>query len=1162
MTAEPAVGPASDLAARVRAHVAAVLAMPADALDETAPLRSYGLDSIGGIKLQERLADDLGVALSGLDILESADLAALVAEIGARLGPETLAETRSPSLPVAAPDRPLSEGQKGLWAFQAAHPGNAAYNLPFLLAFEHRLDDARLEAAIRAATARHPVLGERIVEQVDGPRRVGGAVAMVMRETAHDLDKAALSARLEALATVPFRLADEAPLRVHRIDRNGATLLLVVVHHIAFDGASVAPFFETLLGAYAGASIAGPEGSDFDAFVAAEAETIAGEAADRARRHFASRLAGAAPALDLLFDPPQETGRHDADAAVVQRIEAEEAGRIAGFCRTAGVTPASLFLGAFGAVLGRWAGTDDVVVGVTASVRRRREFADLVGYCVNMVPVRLAFAEENTWAETLRAAQRALTGDLDHAAYPFARLVRDLRPERSDLRTPVFQVAFNHTPHVGDALRMIEAKHAGVRFLPDLHQRSEYALELEISEAAGAYELRLKFDSGLFRPATAERIVGHLRALIAEGIARPAEPLGALDMLTEAERRVILGPWAGVDSVEAGTTVDRLVLAQAARTPDALAVVQGDTRLTYTAVAVAARQVAQSLLSAGIQPGDRVGIALRRTPMLPVALLGVFMAGAAYVPLEPDLPEPRLRFMAEDAGLRMILTEPALRDRIAAVAPAGIAILEAESGATRPVGGEADPALATGDGRATPDGLAYVIYTSGSTGRPKGVMIRQSAYVSALLALARTPGLAAGDRLLAVTTFGFDIAGFELLGPLVVGATCSLCPADVVQDADRLRATIEAERPTLIQATPSLWDMLFESGWRPHAGLRLLCGGEPLPDGLRRRFEASAGEAWNMYGPTEATIWATAERIAADAPRGVGRPLANSRIYVLDRALRPVPIGVIGELCIGGQAIAEGYLGRPDLTAARFLANPFEPGGRLYRTGDRARWLPDGSVDLLGRADDQVKIRGYRIELGDVETHLAAHPAVREAIAVVETVEGHARLAAHVLLRRDARVAETDLRDHMKARVPHYMVPARFVVQTAFPLTPNGKVDRAALAAAAVVQAEAIIAPRGRQDDGLERRIAAIWREVLRRPEIGRDDGFFEVGGDSILAVIVARRIATAADRPFGVTDLFRHPSIAAIAAHLGRSAPPFRPRVPHPAPPPHPTRPRSRPAR
>ncbi|MGA0532810.1 amino acid adenylation domain-containing protein [Hansschlegelia sp. KR7-227] len=1136
----------ADLFSRVRAHVAAVLDMPAATLEPAVALRSYGLDSIGGLKLQQRLEDDLEVALTGLDILESADLATLSTHVAALLERAALtgvndAPAQASSGPEAADElRPLSEGQRGVWALQAATPEMAAYNLPFGLRFKGAIDAARFERAIAAAVARHPVVGERIVETPDGPRRAAGAsLPRPEREDARALTESELRGRLRALSRRPFRLDAAAPIRTHLLDRDDETIVLIVIHHIAFDAGSIGPFLTALLDAYLDGEGEGRIGraSGYDAFVAWEADFLAGPAGDRARRHFAARLAGAPAALDLPVDRPRAGARRFAGETVSLAASGDASRTVERFCRSEGVTPASLFLAAFASALGRHAETGDQVVGVTAAVRRKAEFEPLVGFFVNMVPVRLRIDEGLSWADATRAVQRALVEDLDHAAYPFAALVRELGAERSAERAPIFQVAFNYQNYFGgDGFGALEERYAGrlpFSFMTELRQEGEYEIELEVTEARDSFALHLKYDPDLFDRASAERLVGHVLTLTERATEAPSQALRATSMLSATEEEQMLRSWTATAAAElaADRPVHEHVATQAARTPHAVALAFGEHALTYAELEDRADRLARRLVAAGVAQGDRVGVALRRSLDLPLALLAVLKAGAAYVPLEPELPVERLAHMVDDSGLWLIVTQSALLGRLVEAAPQDVRrlALDVETGAE----GErenADRALPT----VAADRLAYVIYTSGSTGRPKGVMIGHRAFASALLALARTPGLAGGDRLFAVTTYGFDIAGFELLGPLLVGATCVICAGEIVQDADRLRAAVESARPTLLQATPALWDMLFESGWRPQPGMRLLCGGEPLPEGLRGRFEACGGEAWNLYGPTEATIWATAQRVARGEPRGVGRPLANTRVHIVDALMRPTPIGVAGELCIAGAGLAEGYLNRPELTAERFVANPFAPGERLYRTGDRARWLPDGSIDLLGRADGQIKLRGHRIELGDIEVNLAEHPAVREAVVVLERAGERGRLAAYYLAAGGERADEAALRAHLKARLPGYMIPLRMERLSAFPLTANGKVDRAALAARTATpdapSAESDGAPSATE---LEARVAAIWRDALSLQRLDRRDGFFDVGGDSVVAVSVARRISEAVGKPFSVTELFRHPTVAAIAAHL-----------------------------
>jgi bacillaene biosynthesis, polyketide synthase / nonribosomal peptide synthetase PksN/BaeN len=1144
----PTAGP-DDIRSKLRQFLAEVLDVPALEIADDADLRSIGLDSIGSIKLQQRIKKDLGVELTNIDILDNESFAMLAEHVESVAGPDPAKEKRPEPIPSPETLRTLSEGQKGLWSLQMAMPEMAAYNLPFALRVNSAVDPQRLESAVRTALGRHSVVGEGIIETPQGPRRTPAVpLPPLEREDISGLDEGALLAHLRTLVRRPFALAKSAPIRVHLLEREKGTIILFVIHHIAFDAGSIRPFFQTLLDSYfkgTSASSDEPPAGDYREFVTWEADFLAGPSGARAREHFRDRLAGAPTAIDFSLDPPATQRRYTGHTDEL-RTSREDAKAIESFCRAERVTPASLLLTCFLAALAHRTGENDIVIGVTAAGRLRAEFESVVGYFVNIVPVRLQFDPTESWANAARSVQRVLTGDLDHAAYPFGTLVRELQVSRVPDRTPVFQVAFNHQSYFSpDAYRALEsryASHVDIRFLDELRQEPDNELELETAIADGQVVLRIKHDLSRIDHNTAAQLNASILSLLQQATHAPRQSIEAsVKCVADPERALPAERHALDPSPARALAVHDRIAQQAARTPDAVAYRFNDQTLTYAELERRADQLARELAARGVAANDRVGVNLHRSLDLPVALLGVMKAGAAYVPIEPDHPAQRLAQIVDDSAPKLIVTQDSLVDKLAAFCGPDLVRLSMDHVRSETASRETTRPLVG----CRPGNVAYVIYTSGTTGKPKGVVIGHAAFSSALSALVQTPGLTSGDNLFAVTTFGFDIAGFELFGPLLVGATCTICASDVVADAGRLRSSIEAAQPTVLQAVPSLWKMLFDAGWRAPADMRLICGGEALPDRLRQHFESSGAEVWNVYGPTEATIWATAQRVASGEPLGVGKPLSNTRVYIVDEAMQPVPAGVTGELCIAGAGLADGYFNKPELTRQRFMPNPFEGEGKLYRTGDRARWLPDGSVDVLGRADGQVKLRGHRIELGDIEKNLAAHPQVRDAVVILENVDEHARLAAFYVAGGPEHPDPATLRAHLKDHLPQYMIPARFARIDQLPLTANGKIDRLALAHRRKVETPtAQNLSSSEEVAGLEATVAAIWRNILSIPAVGRHDAFFDVGGDSVLAVSVARQVAEATGRPFDVTALFRHPTVAAIAEHLASAQQPPAQRI------------------
>jgi amino acid adenylation domain-containing protein len=639
------------------------------------------------------------------------------------------------------------------------------------------------------------------------------------------------------------------------------------------------------------------------------------------------------------------------------------------------------------------------------------------------------------------------------------------------------------------------------------------------------------------------RMRRHVQTLTSDAGTDPDPRISPSPSLTHAQRRQLLVEWNDTEAeYPQEKTVHQLFEEQAERTPDAVAVVFEQEPLTYAQLNARANQLAHRLQTLGVGPELLVALCAERSIEMVVALLGILKAGGAYVPLDPTYPRERLAFMLE-AGARqwragpgpgrapVLLTHHDLAD---ALPSAGAHVLCLDTAWTE-IARESTQNLAGG---ATADDLAYVIYTSGSTGTPKGVAISHRALVNCLTAMRREPGLLPHDVLLAVTTLSFDIATLELLLPLTVGARVVVVPRDVAADGARLGEALIDSGATVMQATPATWRLLLEAGWRGSPQLKILCGGEALPRDLADRLLERSASLWNLYGPTETTIWSTLHRVERrEGPVSIGRPIANTQIYVLDAEMRPVPIGVPGELYIGGAGLARGYLHHPELTAQKFVRNPFgdETGrqSRLYKTGDLARYRPDGNLEFLGRLDHQVKIRGYRIELGEIEAALRRHPAVREAVVLArEEISGTKRLVAYVVPKGEQAPARQELRRFLEERLPAYMVPAAFIRLDTVPLTPNGKIDRHALLAPGLARSEretTFLPPR----DALELRLASIWENILRIEPVGVQDNFFDLGGDSLQAMHLLAQVEQAWGRKLPLATLVQAPTVAQLARVL-----------------------------
>jgi amino acid adenylation domain-containing protein len=1122
------------------------------AIDPERP--AAALDSLAAIELKAAVESAFGLPLSLVALLEGASLDRLAAELLAALASGVEDEPLAPADP-AADEFPLSHGQRALWFLDRLAPASGAYVIAAAARARGGLDAAALARALGALAARHPALRTTFGARAGEPlQRVHPELAPeFLHEDASGWSEEVFAERLHAAAFRPFDLERGPLLRAAVLARaDGEAVVLLAVHHLVADFASLAVAARELSALYRresgvaeleeGTALPAPPALRFSDFVDWQRRRLAGAEGARLWAYWRQRLGGRLPDLDLATDrprPPVQTFRGGARALRLGRDLLAQLQSLAG---GEGATLYALLLAAFAAVLQRHAGQEELAIGAPASGRTRAELAGLVGYLVDVVVMRVDLGGDPSFREHLGRVRRTVLGALEHQGYPFALLAERLQPARDPSRSPLFQAMFALQRAEGPgeeglaALALGDpagrARLAGLTLEPvPLERRpAQFDLTLEAAEVDGRLAVALRYNADLFDAATMERLLGHLPVLLAGAAAAPGRPLSGLPLLSAPERRQLLVDWnATARPLPAEERLHELFAAQAARTPDAVAVaVAGEAEsaaLTYAGLERRADQLAHHLRRLGVAPEAPVGVCVERSPAMLVALLGVQKAGAAYLPLDPSYPRQRLAFMLDDSGAALVLTE----ERLAGALPRfGGTVLDLDADWPRVAAEPATPPAA-GPGR-----LAYTIYTSGSTGRPKGVLVEHGGLVNFLASLRREPGLAAADVLLAVTTLSFDIAALELFLPLAVGARLVLAGRDTAADGRRLAAAIEECGATALQATPATWRLLLETGWRGSGRLKILCGGEALPRPLAEQLLSRGAAVWNLYGPTETTIWSTLCRVEpGDSPVPIGRPLANTTIYLLDRRLHPVPPGAVGELYIGGAGVARGYHGRPDLTAERFVPDPFgtAAGRRLYRTGDLARFLADGSLLFLGRADHQVKVRGHRIELGEIEARLAEHPAVGAAVVLArEDRPGDQRLVAYVLpAAGEAPPEGRELRAFLHERLPAAAVPGTFVPLAAWPLTPNGKIDRRALPAPEAAADAGDQAPRA----GLERAIAAVWREVLGVERVGARDNFFDLGGHSLLLARVHARLAETLAVELTMVDLLRHPTVGSLAAFL-----------------------------
>ncbi|WP_172386774.1 non-ribosomal peptide synthetase [Streptomyces sp. MNP-20] len=1101
-----------------------------------------GGHSLLATRLTSRIRAELGTEVQIKDLFEQPTVAGLAARVAATAG-----DARPP---LTAADRPaavpLSYAQRRLWFLNRLEGGSAAYHMPLAVRVRGALDRAALRAALTDVVARHESL-RTVFPETDGePHQLVRPAAPVEPEV-RDCPRARLDDELATAIAREFDLTDELPLRAHLfgVDADEHVLLLVV-HHIVADGWSMRPLARDVSLAYAARAEGRAPGWEplpvqYADYALWQRELL-GDAADphspaaRQTAFWRTELAGAPDELQLPYDRPRPRTASHRGATVPVRLGPDTHAALARLARDGGASPFMAVQAGLAALLSRWGAGTDIVLGTSVAGRTDVALDDLVGFFVNTLVLRTDVSGDPTFRELLARVKEADLAAFAHQDVPFEHLVEQLNPARSMARHPLFQtmLTFQNTTAAEVGLAGLDAtvERAGAA-------SAKFDLAFSLTEryaddgAALGIEGEVEYATDLFDAATVEGIAASFARLLEAAAAAPDHPVGAAPVLAPEQYALIVEGWNDTARPTPPTTLHALVEAQAARTPDAAAVLAADTTLTYRELDERANRLARHLVAQGAGPEDFVALALPRTAETLVAVLAVLKAGAAYVPVDPAYPADRIAHILGDA-------RPALLVTTAATAPATAEVprlvLDDPATAAAVAARPATP-LTDAERRAPllPGHPAYAIYTSGSTGRPKGVVVPHANAVNLALWAVEEFGPERLARTLCATSLNFDVSVFELFGPLACGGR-----VEIVRD---LLALGELPRwdGTLLSGVPSAFAGVLGGAAGKVTADTVVLAGEALSAQAVADLRAAVpgGRIANIYGPTEATVYATAwhaDTEGAQTPL-IGRPVRNTQVYVLDAHLRPVPPGVAGELYLAGAGLARGYLRRPALTAERFVASPFTPGARLYRTGDLVRWTADGRLAYLGRSDQQVKIRGFRIELGEVESVLAAHPAVAHCVATAaEGPAGDLRLVAYVVPEGtpDAGLPGA-LREHAARALPGYMVPAHLITLDALPLTPSGKLDRSALPAPDVRADEhtAYRAPR----DHREETLAAIVAEVLGLERVGVDDDFFVLGGHSLLATRVISRIRAAlgVDLPLGA--LFENPTVARLAQAAATAA-------------------------
>ncbi|GCF09960.1 non-ribosomal peptide synthetase/type I polyketide synthase [Dictyobacter arantiisoli] len=1097
-----------------------------------------GGHSLLATQLVSRLRAELQVSVPLRTIFE----ATTVAELGHLITEQPLTSMRAEELaqPIHPLERegtlPLSYAQRRLWFMQQMEQDAGFLNIPLGIRLRGPLNLDVLQQSLQEITHRHESLRTTFALHDGMPEPLIASVLDVVLEV-EDLQGLAGSERelaLQQLATQmvrrPFDLEHGPLFRVTVFKLDPVEhVLLIAMHHCISDGWSFSVLLHELIDLYSAFSNGHPSPLEplavqYVDFAAWQQQWLQGDEVEQQLAYWRKQLGGPLPALELPTDHPRPAIQSYRGAHFPFQFPTTLTENIKALGQQEGATVFMLLLAAFQVICSRYSGQEDILIGTPIANRRRTEIEKLIGCFINTLVIRTDLAGNLSFRELLHSVREKTLEAYAHQDLPFEQVVEALQPDRDLSRSPIFQVMFMlqnvpfpPTEFADLQLHLIDIDNGATQF--DLT-----FIVNEIDEhIAGLVE----YNADLFEVETIRRMVDHWQGLLTSVVTDCAQHVKDVPLLTQAEQQH-LQAWnsTGVEWEEPACVQD-MFAAQVTRTPDAVALVWEGNVWTYAALNRAANRVASRLRALGVGPGKLVGICLERSAELVVALLGVLKSGGAYVPLDPAYPQERLTYMLRNSQATALLIREEFVDRFALNDT--LACVELPLPADEE--SEEEELSVKMDGEA----LAYVIYTSGSTGTPKGVMISHRAMRNCFLSMAQQPGMTAADSVLAVTSFSFDIAALELLLPLMVGASTVIASREDAMDAFALLHLIETTQTSFMQATPATWRLLLNAGWQSRSMLKILCGGEALPLELAQQLGHRSDSVWNMYGPTETTIWSTISQICAEnASISIGHPIANTQVYVLDPQGIEVPVGVAGELFIGGDGVAHGYWQLPVLTAERFVPDPFtdQPGARLYRTGDLVRRTADGALIYLNRLDFQVKVRGHRIELGEIETRLVQHPLLSECVVVVkEEREGDARLVAYIIPQTDAIVDARELRSFMQQSLPEYMIPAYFVPLERWPLTPNGKIDRKALPTPDFSDARVDFSST--PTTIIEEILLDVWAKVLQRAVPGTDASFFDLGGHSLLATQLLAQVRELFSLEVPLRSVFEAPTVAAFAALL-----------------------------
>ena len=1055
-----------------------------------------------------------------------------------------LNQTPLPSIMLPTLESALSEGQKGFWLLQKINPSMTVYNIPIALRFEDTLDPELVQQTMRWLIAQHPMLQSQFLENTQGevyqklnPHQPLSFTSHVVEQW---VDDAAPIAALKQRVQRVFDLAQDALLRIDlwNVTKPKHSILLITIHHVIFDGFSCLILVRDFLQAYrAYANHSEPQaqphsGSYFD-FIAWEAKMLTTENAKKHAIYWKQQLGGDLPILDMPTDYPRPV-HSTYDSEIIQIVlDVSLTQALKQLAQAHGVSLFMVLLGIYKILLSRHTNQTDIIVGIPVMGRPESRFEQTIGYFINMVPLRSQCLPEQSFSTYIKTLRQIVITGLEHAAYPFTKIVADQQHAHDPAYSPLFQTSFvlqNFIENVTPELRSVLAE--GVTLLSDIVQEGGFDLGIEVLEQSQCLHIKLTYNPRLFGRQRMERFIGHYQNLAQTIIDYPDQAIGDYCFLGEQEKQTLLIDWNQTQQDYPQTRcIQELFEQQVEYASNAIAVVCDQQSLTYLELNERANQLAHHLREVGVVSDTVVGIYVKRSLEMMVGLLGILKSGGVFLPIDVAYPQARIDFMLADANVQVLLTQEFLRNNLAASQTKVICLDSDWSEIQRQP--RNNPSI-----NATPQDLAYVIYTSGSTGRPKGVLIEHQSLVNLAYNTQKIYSINRNSQILQFASISFDVAIGEWVQALMWGAALHISSNEKLLLGDNLSTFINTHQITHMTLPPSALTM-FSSVFCSSLETIAVTG-----EGCSQQLVFQWAKLYrflNLYGPTETTVWVSANECNSNSLPHIGRPLDNTKFYIMDTHLQPVPIGVVGELYIGGVQIARGYLNRPELSAEKFISDPFSQttGARLYKTGDLARYQEDGNITCLGRIDYQIKIRGFRIELGEIEATLIQHPAIRDAVVIArEDIPGYKNLAAYFLVQPNQPIPGNQyLREYLNQTLPDYMLPNTFVRLETLPITSNGKVDRKALPAPGYQADTGTLCAAPNTE--IEHILAKIWSDVLKLETVGIHDNFFDIGGHSLLLTQVHHQLKLTAHKEISLIDLYHYPTIHKLACYIDKEKKP-----------------------